>query len=335
MSLPNTVKPGAAFKLGGLQQYPRLNQKIEVWAVIKDVTDTHVDYLVVDKMGRPLDGGVVHATRQSFQVFFDKRRLVLDSKFDTKGIQATTMQILSTTQEALPVRATGFDALFLMNDGESFTPEEAKAGKFDPSKARRLADSFGGEPVENGGGRFMVKLEMTMARTIKAQQVDRSKDITPTVEQATLKVLNTASAAPVQSGIQVLSTKVKASMDATFMSQVVKAAEKYLGISAKIAPRIGNSAQVFVYGWDDLETENKETFEKHLRSFYASCILAEQGITVEKQDEKEVNELSVRSKIDFRNLMGGVEFQAMIWDDDAIFDIQWTTNFAVFCLVER
>ena len=82
-----------------------------------------------------------------------------------------------------------------------------------------------------------------------------------------------------------------------------------------------------------------ETFKvtnlKKMRSFYASCILAEQGITVEKQDEKEVNELSVRSRIDTRHLMGDVEFQAMIWDDDAIFDIQWTTNSAVFCLVER
>ena len=333
MSLPNTVKPGAAFKLGGLQQHPRFNQKIEVWAVIKDVTDTHVDYLVVDKMGRPLDGGVVHATRQSFQVFFDKRRLVLDSKFDTKGIQAA-MQILSTTQETLPVKATGFDALFLMNDGESFTPEESKAGKFDPSKARRLADSFGGEPVENGGGRFMVKLEMTMARTIKAQQEDRAEEIVPQVEQASLRVLSTEPAQP-DNSIQVLSTKVRASFDSAFMSQVVKAAEKYLGVYAKIAPRVGQVAQVFVYDWEDLETDNKETFEKHLRSFYASCILAEQGITVEKQDEKEVNELSVRSKLDFRNLMGGIEFQAMIWDDDAIFDIQWTTNSAVFCLVER
>jgi hypothetical protein len=334
MILPNTVKPGAAFKLGGLQQHPRLNQKIEAWAVIKDVTDTHVDYLVVDKMGRPLDGGVVHATRQSFQVFFDKRRLVLDSKFDTKDLKANAMQILSTTQGPAPVKATGFDALFLMNDGESFTPEEAKAGKFDPSKARRLADSFGGEPVENGGGRFLVKLEMTMARTIKAQQENRTEEIVPHVEQASLRVLSTEPAKP-DNSIQILSTKVRASFDSAFMSQVVKAAEKYLGVYAKIAPRVGQVAQVFVYDWEDLETDNKETFEKHLRSFYASCILAEQGITVEKQDEKEVNELSVRSKIDFRNLMGGVEFQAMIWDDDAIFDIQWTTNSAVFCLVER
>lgn len=253
-----SVKVGQALKVTGLQKHPTNTSRINVWYVIQSVTQTHIDYLEVDRMGRKL-GEVVHATRSSFEKTIERRGLLLDPGFNTHGlIHSSTlpaMKILCTT----PVRASDAFEVFPMPDGESFT----------------------------------------------------------------------------EAGIKVLNTKVTAGFGSALTAEFIAAAKKHLGVVAKAAPEMGTQALVLVYDWDTLETSDPKALEDKLRRFYAACQMADTGTGVDKQSDDELTEMQAASKSHLTTLMGGNEFQLMLWDDDATFDVRITTNDATIAFIMR
>ena len=77
---------GQAFRIPGgwSAGESRPFSKVDAWALVHDVTPTHVDYHVVDRMGRKLEA--FHAKHEVFHKFSDSKKLKLDRGFDTKGL---------------------------------------------------------------------------------------------------------------------------------------------------------------------------------------------------------------------------------------------------------